>query len=728
MALRAKNGMCESTLTFYLTPKSILIIILSIQSALLGTIGLEKIGLGILILRQLIGFIYLTFVPGFLLFCILEINNLSNINKVALYSAGLSLSLLMFTGFLISLSYPLIGISKPISETSLIVTITVIVTLLCCVFYIRNKGFSITLSIHKERIFSPCVFSLLLLPFLAIFGTYFLNFYDNNFLLIILLVVVSAIPIIINKFPEYVYSTTVWVIAISLLLYISLDTIYIRFTDVTVEILLCNLTITNGFWDPAYPGSLYSMLGVTVLYPIYSLVSGIDLTWTVKVILPLLYSLVPLTLYYVYKQQTNEKIAFLSCFFFMGMYEFYTWAGVTMKTVSSGLFLALFLLLIADDKMDKVTRRVLLIIFTLSLTVSHYGTSYIFMFCILGSLIILLVLEKMRMRENHEDHVRVIAPAFVVLYITFAISWYIYTVGGSWFAAMVNIGNHIITSILTGYILPEGSYALEILISQHSFSLQALKVLLILFAIFMIIGIMAQVCKTLFKFKKEYEVLSLSFAFASSTIFVGYASGMVTPDRMYHLISYCLAPFSIIGGSATIEGIAKFFKHHSNKAGDHNYFKVLSILLIAFFLFNSGFISDVIMKDYPGAPVYISKSRIIGNGSPAEKRYLHWTYATEYCVESAKWLAEKRDVKLSVIADITSIPKLKYCSVGNALCYGVDVSRIQRLSYVYLDYFNVIDGLFASGKLVFNITDALPELGNYSKIYTNGYSEIYYYC
>jgi len=145
-------------------------------------------------------------------------------------------------------------------------------------------------------------------------------------------------------------------------------------------------------------------------------------------------------------------------------------------------------------------------------------------------------------------------------------------------------------------------------------------------------------------------------------------------------------------------------------------------------LFNSGFISDVIMKDYPGAPVYISKSRIIGNGSPAEKRYLHWTYATEYCVESAKWLAEKRDVKLSVIADITSIPKLKYCSVGNALCYGVDVSRIQRLSYVYLDYFNVIDGLFASGKLVFNITDALPELGNYSKIYTNGYSEIYYYC
>jgi uncharacterized membrane protein len=134
------------------------------------------------------------------------------------------------------------------------------------------------------------------------------------------------------------------------------------------------------------------------------------------------------------------------------------------------------------------------------------------------------------------------------------------------------------------------------------------------------------------------------------------------------------------------------------------------------------------MKDYPGAPVYISKSRIMRNGSSAEKRYLHWAYATEYDVESAKWLAEKRDVKLSIMADITSIHKLTYCGIGDALCYSVGVSRIQRLSYIYLDYFNIIDGLFASGKLVFNITDALPELSNYSKIYTNGYSEIYYCC
>ena len=59
--------------------KKFLSVILSIQLALWGVIGLDAMGIQIPIIRQLIGFIYLTFVPGILILRILKLHNLGNI-------------------------------------------------------------------------------------------------------------------------------------------------------------------------------------------------------------------------------------------------------------------------------------------------------------------------------------------------------------------------------------------------------------------------------------------------------------------------------------------------------------------------------------------------------------------------------------------------------------------------------------------------------------------------
>ena len=81
----------------------------------------------------------------------------------------------MLTGALINSLYPLIGILKPISEIPIVITISVIVLLLCFVCYLRDKDFSTYFSINTQQIFSHSVLSLLLLPFLAVFGTYLMN-------------------------------------------------------------------------------------------------------------------------------------------------------------------------------------------------------------------------------------------------------------------------------------------------------------------------------------------------------------------------------------------------------------------------------------------------------------------------------------------------------------------------------------------------------------------------
>jgi len=116
-------------------------VILSIQLAIWGLVGLDAVGLQIPILRQFIGFIYLIFVPGILILRILKIHNLGNIETL-LYTVGLSIITLMFTGFFMNMIYPFFGIPGPISLTPLIITISALVLVLCALSYIRDKDFT----------------------------------------------------------------------------------------------------------------------------------------------------------------------------------------------------------------------------------------------------------------------------------------------------------------------------------------------------------------------------------------------------------------------------------------------------------------------------------------------------------------------------------------------------------------------------------------------------------
>jgi uncharacterized membrane protein len=67
---------------------------LGILLAALGLIGLAALGFDIPILRQIVGFIFLTFVPGLLILRILKIRNVGVIESL-LYSVGLSAAVVM---------------------------------------------------------------------------------------------------------------------------------------------------------------------------------------------------------------------------------------------------------------------------------------------------------------------------------------------------------------------------------------------------------------------------------------------------------------------------------------------------------------------------------------------------------------------------------------------------------------------------------------------------------
>ncbi|KAF5420331.1 MAG: putative membrane protein [Candidatus Methanomarinus sp.] len=143
--------------------------ILAIQFTILFIIGLDAIGLNIPILRQLIGFIYLTFVPGILIFRILKIHGFDLVNTL-LFTVGLSITFIMLCGLFINALYPIIGIPNPLSTLSLTATTCVFILIFSIIIYYRDEDI-IETNINQKHVFKPSILLpiIILLPALSVF-------------------------------------------------------------------------------------------------------------------------------------------------------------------------------------------------------------------------------------------------------------------------------------------------------------------------------------------------------------------------------------------------------------------------------------------------------------------------------------------------------------------------------------------------------------------------------
>jgi len=79
--------------------------------------------------RQFIGFIYFSFLPGFLILKILSFD-FDNLSDTILLSVGLSIGFLMLIGLLINELYPIFGIYEPLSFIPIYVTIFTVLSLM----------------------------------------------------------------------------------------------------------------------------------------------------------------------------------------------------------------------------------------------------------------------------------------------------------------------------------------------------------------------------------------------------------------------------------------------------------------------------------------------------------------------------------------------------------------------------------------------------------------------
>jgi len=708
-------------------------VILALQFAMWSAIALDAVGFQIPIIRQFIGFVYLTFVPGILILRVLKLHKLGNIETI-LYTVGLSITTLMFSGLCMNIAYPFFGIFKPLSNLSFIITISILVLVLCVLSYARDKDFSNPTFINFENLLCLPALFLLLIPFLSVFGTYLFNFYNSDVLLMFLIVIVAMVCILIGLdifIPKNLYSLAVFVISLSLLYHRSLISMYLWGWDIHTEYYFSNLVMINSFWDSGIPNNVNAMLSVTMLGPIFSHICNLNLIWVFKIIYPLLFSLVPLGLYRVLQKETDDKIAFLSSFFFMAVPVFFGEMIHLARQQIAELFLVLLILLMVDNGISKTKQSILYILFGFSLAVSHYGLSYIYMFSLISIYPILFLMENQTIQGikdnlyrrfsnsmNNGLKKRNISLGFVLLFTIFTLAWYIYVSGSSAFYSFVRVGDHIASTLFSQFLNPEAAQGLKLILMERASPLREVgKILHLLSQFFIVVGIFTSSLKIInVKFGKEYKAFALvNLALCLAGIAIPYFASSLNTTRLYHITLFFLAPFCVIGGIVTFNRIRGESGMRFGEESMKGSLKLLSVFFAIFLLFNSGFIYKV-AKDNPGS---ISLDNTIDSLGFNDKE-----------IHAAKWVVDITD-SYPIYAETSGCLLLSEFAFYRVRLFSTETKELPPKAYVYLRSLNLkgfitdretgyIYGEFLNSTFYNNV------ITKKNKIYDNGGSEIYH--
>jgi uncharacterized membrane protein len=560
---------------------------------------------------------------------ILRVHNIGIVESL-LYTVALSIAFIYFVGLFNNFVLPLIGLTRPISLFPVTISLTVFTFILGVVAYLRDKEFTPhgpANHSNKREVFLFPYLLLILLPVLAVLGTSLVNGYQDNQVLLILLALIAVVVALVayDRLPRSVYPLAVTMIAISLMFHLSLISPTLYGSDIQREYYFQHLVLQNGYWDSTIPNNYNTCLSIVFLCPIYSLLLNIDGVWVFKIVYSVLFSLVPLALFCIFREQIEAKKAFLSTFFYMTIPSLiHIMVGVAKQEIAE-LFLVLLILLIVDRKLKPIQKSTLAIVFTISLPLSHYASAYISIALFgIGWIFLLLMKnpgvsdlwQRLSQKFNPSPanpgpnalnpglfRPSLLAGTLICLLIVFSLTWYMYTSSGSGFNTIVGVGKSVYTG-LAEFFKPTVRESIvkaglgEGFLQAASLG-KALGILQYLTQLFIIVGFFVMFFSPQrFKFRPEYISMTTGVALILfACIFLPYFSFHFGFIRFYNFTMLLLAPLCIIGGEAIWQGTSRLFNlflqfpsNNGNKANNPACLIFLTlVILIPYFLFNNGF-------------------------------------------------------------------------------------------------------------------------------------------
>jgi uncharacterized membrane protein len=602
--------------------------VLVILSVISLSVALPLAGIDIPFFRQVVGFVFVTFVPGYLILAILRAHRL-NLTRTILFSVGLSLTDAMAVGFLANAVLPRMGIPQPMSLVPISVVSVGVALLLAVVAFLRNRSRDLPMEEREGLRLSlspPVLFLLGLLPLAAVLGATLVGVQSNNAVLLILLPALGLVAFIVvvrKHTSTALLSLVVAAIALVLLLHQAFISNYLTGWDIHAENYWASLVIASGHWQSSLPDNLNAMLSVTALCPVYSIMLKLDSVWVFKVVYPIVFSLVPLALFETFREATGPKRAFLATFLFMAVSGFFNEMPSLARQEIAELYLALLALLVVDKTLKRSSRSVMILLFLPSLTVSHYGLTYLSLYLFfLGWLLLKLsrlpFLRRWYMaltRKSRSDSAyfseelaqppqpRLLNLYFLVYFLCFTIAWYSLVASGWPMGTLRYIGTSLLSHIpdfaFWNSREPLVGAAVGLDFSSVSQLAKVYRVIQYAVELSIVVGL-AATCLRLRPLRLKFEYVAMSIGMSTilfACLFIPYFSTYLNASRVFQISFMMLSSFFVVGISEVWALLRQAFGKITGRAAPMRYAVVYYLtclaLLIPYYLFNTGLVFEV---------------------------------------------------------------------------------------------------------------------------------------
>jgi uncharacterized membrane protein len=695
--------------------------------------------LNIPLFRDIMVFIYLSFIPGFALLKFLKLKEISVLDTI-LFSVGLSIAFLMFMGLIVNELYVILGYSQPLSTIPLTVAISAFTLTVFFIEYRRDLPENLKLGINlggKLKDVLPVSIILFLLPLLGALGVLYLNV----FIILISYAIIAVLCVMCILFkrliPENLFPFLIFSISITLVCQFCLTSSHMLGWDANSEYYVFRMTQINGHWGFLNSGARLamltydSMLSITLLPAIYSAIMNAQGEIVFKILYPFIFSLIPLTLYSIFEKQFGKLIGLLSTLFFAftSLAFFGPVALSVNRQIVGDLFLLLSVFLLINKTIPTTKRRLLLIIFGAALAVSHYTLAYLYL------AFVALIFIISRVKPKRDDTLNTVT---VLLLFVMTFSWYV--LGPN--SPLISLTNTIkVTFVeLTTGLLPTGVTASATFAIPQVFTVASWINLLLsgIANVFLIIGVL------LITLRPKGTGISAQCRLLSIAVAIILAVAVIAPsiasilnfNRLYGITFLFLSPCFVLGGQTLLATIGKVWTKirrplkSQSASKSKNISRVLlliAIILSAYFLSQVGFVNRT-----TGGEVHayvIDFDRMKASNDIELKIDLYGVYIPEQDASSAVWLLNHNVATATVYADYDSgIHVLISCGLipYNLIFPITNTTIAEQGSFIYLGSLNIVNGVITTIAGSFNTSEIWFLLDQNNLVYSNGNSEIWY--
>jgi uncharacterized membrane protein len=547
--------------------------------------------------------------------------------------------------------------------------------------------------------------------------------------LLLLFLIAAIMPIIAVTWlkSDAAFMIAIACISLFLLLSATMTSDNLLGWDIHQEYSIFREVLREGVWRPSVNIPYNSVLSVSILPVMLNLVSGLDGIGIFKIIYPLLFSMVPVVLYKMYRNVLPPVAAFLSVFLYMSYPNFYVEHIALARQEVAELLLALSLCVILSAKIRGAGRSTMILLLAVGIVTAHYSLAYVYIFVLMFSFMLSSIFGRTRQLVD-----------LLVIAIVGSITtvWYIFLASGTEFYSLLNfflfLGANL-GEFFNPFTRPTVVLAAIGIGASPGLLHYLNRISYYLVDIVLAAGFLLFVRKR-HKSVEESKMLSImtfGIVLMGSLVALPYFAEALNFTRTYG-ISLLLASPCFGYGAASLPGLGrkrlgKLFPHdlpHIRVAFSSRWVLAASILL-SFFLFSSGWVWAVSM-DTPTSFV-LDSDRFLTYPDPVLRTAYFGYFTLSEDIAGAQWLSAHRAIGRSLCADSISTDNVmaSYGGIPRIFVY-LGPSPYDCSSRRSLVYLSVLNTRYSTWTTAYTMNNTLPmsavdhSLATMNKLYSNG--------